>query len=101
MNITSTQEELSRAINGMTQARLNYIQAVLATQTALYRSVVSMSLNPWMALTSMLQMNNLQIQEGGKSQEAKATSTLSRKRQVASLVAAQDSSSEAPAGTFQ
>jgi hypothetical protein len=97
MNITSTQEELSRAINGMTQARLNYIQAILATQTALYRSVVSMSLNPWTALTSMLQMNNLQVQEGGKSQAAEATSTRSRKYKTDSAVPVQDSNSEAPA----
>jgi hypothetical protein len=96
-NTQITLEPLLQAIDGMNQARSSYILAVLNTQIALYRSVVSMSLNPLMELNSLLERTHLEVQQGGKSQEAKATSTLSRKRQVASLVAVQDSSSEATA----
>jgi hypothetical protein len=75
MNTKSIADELSQATNGINQARLNYIQAILSFQTALYRSTVSMSLNPLMALNSFMELSKFQVQEGGKSQEAKATST--------------------------
>lgn len=101
MNITNTSEQLFQAINGMHQARSNYILAVLNTQTALYHSAMSMILNPWMVLNSALEKTQLEVQQGGKSPEAKATSTLSRKRQVGSLVTAQDSNSEVTANTYQ
>jgi hypothetical protein len=101
MNITNTSEQLFQAIDGMHQARSNYILAVLNTQTALYHSAMSMILNPWTVLNSALEKHQLEVQQGGKSPEAKATSTLSRKRQIASLVAVQDSSSEATADTYQ
>lgn len=98
-NTQSTLEPLLQAIDGMNQARSSYILAVLNTQIALYRSVVSTSLNPLMELNSLLERTNLEVLQGGKSQEAKATSTLSRKRQVGSLAVVRDSSSEVPADT--
>lgn len=97
MTITNTSEQLFQAINGMHQARSNYILAVLNTQTALYQLTASTVLKPWMAVTSSLAQTQLEVLQGGKSPEAKATSTLSRKRQIDSLVVAQDSNSESPA----
>lgn len=97
MNIMNTSEQLFQAINGMHQARSNYILAVLNTQTALYHSAMSMILNPWMVLNSAMEKTQLEVQQGGKSPEAKATSTLSRKKEISSLVAAQGSNSEGPA----
>lgn len=101
MNTTNTQEQLFQAINGMHQARSNYILAVLNTQTALYQLAASTVLKPWMAVTSTLAQTQLEVLQGGKSPEAKATSTLSRKRQIDSLATAQDSNSEASANTYQ
>lgn len=75
MTTQNTVEELYQATNGINQARLNYIQAVLSFQTALYRSVTSMCLSPLTAMNSFLEISKLQVQEGGKSQAAKATST--------------------------
>lgn len=100
-NTTNTSEQLFQAIDGMNQARSNYILAVLNTQTALYQLAVSTVLKPWMEVTSSLAKTPLEVLQGGKSQEAKATSTLSRKRQIASHALAQDSSSEVPADTYQ
>ncbi len=94
MTTTSTLEQWFQATNGMLQAHSNYIRAVLNIQTASYHLSMSTVSQPWTELMSLLEQKKFQVEQGGKSLEAKATSTLSRKRQIASLVAAQDSNSD-------
>lgn len=97
MTTTSTLEQWFQATNGMLQAHSNYIQAIRNTQTASYQLIMSTVSHPWMELMSLLEKQKFQVEQGGKSREAKAASTSSPKSQAGTIVAAQGSNSEGPA----